>query len=42
MTVTTEENGVTGATKKSEFMSGTKDKVMSEADKMRYCSYGTN
>ena len=40
MTVTTEENGVNGATKKSEFISGTKDKVMSEADKRGIAAMG--
>jgi len=40
MTVTTEENGVNGATKKSEFISGTKDKVMSEADKIGIAAMG--
>ena len=40
MTVTTEENGVNGATKKSEFISGTKDKVMSEAYKRVIAAMG--
>ena len=40
MAVTTEENGVNGATKKSEFISGTKDKVMSEADKRGIAAMG--
>ena len=40
MTITTEENGVNGATKKSEFISGTKDKVMSEADKRGIAAMG--
>ena len=40
MTVTTEENGVNGATKKSEFISGTKDEVMSEADKRGIAAMG--
>ena len=40
ITVTTEENGVNGATKKSEFISGTKDKVMSEADKRGIAAMG--
>ncbi|MDA8558750.1 sodium-translocating pyrophosphatase [Flavobacteriaceae bacterium] len=37
MTVTTEENG---ATKQSEFISGTKDEVMSEADKRGIAAMG--